>query len=233
MLAANRAYHRLLVDGAPSEYINSDGHLVHDTARLVDFENAEANDWLAVDQFTVIENGHNRRADVVLFLNGLPVAVVELKDPKNEKASIWTAWAQLQTDKQQIPSLFQTNEVLVISDGLTARFGPLTASKEWFLPWRTIDGLEQAPKSQPELEVLVKSLFVRGRFLKYLRHFVLFEEVGGDALTKKLAGYHQFHAVNMAVEQTLRPPREYSQRTQRRSPLLRRLSAQRVDNRRT
>ena len=196
------------MNGLPVEYLAADGGMRHDTARLVDFENPDANDWLAVNQFTIVENKHERRPDVLLFLNGLPVAVIELKNPADANATVWKAYNQLQTYKEQIPSLFVTNEVLVISDGLTARVGSLTGNKEWFLPWRTIEGKEQAAPTALELEVLVKGLFERERFLTYLRHFIVYEEANGGTLTKKLAGYHQFHAVNAAVEQTLRarPP---------------------------
>jgi type I restriction enzyme R subunit len=204
LLLNNRAFHRALVDGLPVEYLAGDGHMVYETARLVDFENPDANDWLAVNQFTIVENKHERRPDVLIFLNGMPVAVIELKNPADENATVWKAYNQIQTYKAQIPSLFVTNEVLVISDGLTARVGSLTGNKEWFLPWRTIEGKDQAAATALEIEVLVKGLFERQRFLTYLRHFIVYEEANGGALTKKLAGYHQFHAVNAAVEQTLR-----------------------------
>jgi len=199
----NRAFHRMLTDGVDVEY-HADGRVVHDKARLVDFDNPYNNDWLAVNQFTVVEGQHNRRPDVVLFLNGLPVSVIELKNPTDETATIWTAFNQLLTYKQEIPALFVFNEVLVVSDGLEARIGSLTANREWFLPWRTIEGEELAPASLPQLEVLIKGVFERHRFLRFLRHFIVFEEEMGGVLVKKLAGYHQFHAVNVAVEETVR-----------------------------
>jgi type I restriction enzyme R subunit len=171
--------------------------------RLVDFARIEANDWLAVNQFTVIEGQHNRRADIVLFVNGLPLAVVELKNPADEDADVWKAFNQLQTYKAQIPSLFAFNEALVISDGLTARIGSLTSDKERFMPWRTIAGEELAPSTTLELEVLLCGIFERGRFLDLLRSFVVFEDDGGGMLVKKLAGYHQFHAVTKAVAATI------------------------------
>ncbi|MEW6545186.1 MAG: type I restriction endonuclease subunit R [Nitrospirota bacterium] len=202
LIQGNRALHRMLVDGVDVEY-QADGRVVHDKARLIDFENPDNNDWVAVNQFTVQEGQHTRRPDIVLFLNGLPLGVIELKNPADENATIWTAFNQLQTYKQQIPSLFAFNELLVISDGLEARIGSLTANREWFLPWRTIEGEELAPTSMPQLEVLIKGVLDRWRFLHFARHFVVFEEEAGGVLTKKLAGYHQFHAVLVAVEATV------------------------------
>ncbi|MBI4064544.1 MAG: type I restriction endonuclease subunit R [Elusimicrobia bacterium] len=206
LIQNNHAFHRMLVDGVDVEY-RVVGRIVHDKARLVDFEDPDNNDWVAVNQFTVVEGQNNRRPDVVLFLNGLPLGVIELKNPADENATIWTAFNQLQTYKQQIPSLFAFNEALVISDGLEARIGSLTANREWFLPWRTIGGEDLVSSVTPQLEVLIKGVFDKNRFLQYLRHFIVFEEEFGGSLIKKLAGYHQFHAVNMAVEETVRASR--------------------------
>jgi len=155
-----------------------------------------------VNQFTVVEDRRNRRPDVALFVNGLPLAVVELKNPEDETATIRAAFNQLQTYKQEIPSLFHTNEVMVVSDGVAARAGTLTSNWEWFMPWRTIEGREVAPKGSLELEVLLKGIFEKRRFLDLLRDFIVFE-VDGAKINKKMAGYHQFHAVNKAVERTL------------------------------
>ena len=199
----NRAFHRMLVDGVDVEYM-AQGRVAHDKARLVDFEKPGKNDWLAVNQFTVKEGqGQARRPDIVVFLNGLPVAVVELKNPADEEATAYTAFKQLQTYKAEIPSLFAFNELLVASDGLKARLGSLSADWEWFLPWRTIEGEELAPATMPELEVMVKGAFEKGRFLQLLRHFIVFEEEAGGQVAKKIAGYHQFHAVAKAVEATV------------------------------
>jgi len=200
----NRRFHQLLVTGVPIEYQNNEGRIVHDYARLVDFEHPDENDWVVVNQFTVIEGQNNRRPDIVVFLNGLPIAVIELKNPADENATIWAAFDQLQTYKNQIPQLFLSNEVLIISDGLQARIGSLTANSEWFLPWRTISGDRLALSTELELEVLVRGVFERQRFLQYLRHFIVFEEQAEGTIAKKIAGYHQFHAVNRAVESTLR-----------------------------
>ena len=200
--ANNRAFHQMLVDGAPVEYQRPDGTVAGDRARLVDFDDPDANDWLAVNQFTVVEGQHNRRPDVVVFVNGLPLAVIELKNAADENATIWSAWSQLQTYKEQIPSLFVFNEALLISDGLEARIGSLSADKERFMPWRTIEGEELAPTTVPQLEVLLHGVFEKQRLLQLLRHYIVFEDEGGGKLIKKMAGYHQFHAVERAVAAT-------------------------------
>ena len=200
----NRALHRMLVDGVTVEYRLPEGSIVGAQVRVLDFDSPENNDWLAVNQFTVVENRQQRRPDIILFVNGLPLAVMELKNPADEQATIWTAYQQIQTYKQEIPSLFTYNEALVISDGLEARIGTLTADRDRFMPWRTITGETVAPSEMPQLEVLVKGVFEPSRFLQLLRDFIVFEDQGGGKLAKKMAGYHQFHAVNVAVEETLR-----------------------------
>ena len=165
---------------------------------FIDFERPSANDFLAVNQFTIVEAGENRRPDVVLFVNGLPLVVMELKDPTTETADIWSAFNQLQTYKAKIPTIFGYNELLVASNGVEARFGSLTSGREWFMRWRTIDGIDLAPPYR-ELEVLIRGLLDPERLLGYLRHFVVFaDEPGG--VSKKLAGYHQFFAVNRAID---------------------------------
>ena len=145
----NRAGHRLLVDGVTVEYRMPDGAIRGAQAQVLDFDNPDANDWLAVNQFTVAENKHSRRPDIVLFVNGLPLAVVELKNAADENATIWTAFQQLQTYKAEIPALFATNALLVISDGVEARVGTLTAGREWFKPWRTVLGERLADPHLP------------------------------------------------------------------------------------
>lgn len=201
----NRSFHAMLRDGVPVEYQRADGSIAGDHARLMDFDNARNNDWLAVNQFTVIEGQNNRRPDIVVFVNGMPLAVIELKNAADEDATIWSAFNQLQTYKQQIGSLFHYNEVLVVSDGANARVGSLTANQEWFKVWRTIEGEGDAPKAALELEVLLRGVFEPRRFLDLLQHFIVFEEdTGSDRLHKIIAGYHQFHAVNAAVEETVR-----------------------------
>ena len=205
LVQTNRAFHRLLRDGVDVEYSQPDGSTKHDKAWLVDFSDVRANDWLAVNQFTVIEGQHNRRPDIVVFVNGLPLALIELKNAADEDATIWSAYAQLQTYKAEIPSLLAYNAALVVSDGLQARMGSLTANQEWFKVWRTIDGEGDAPKTALELEVLVRGVFERQRFLDLLQHFIVFEEnPDTGAIHKIIAGYHQFHAVNAAIDETLR-----------------------------
>ncbi|MBC7365224.1 MAG: HsdR family type I site-specific deoxyribonuclease [Undibacterium sp.] len=173
--------------------------------RLIDFDDPAANDWLAVNQFTVIEAGHNRRPDIVVFLNGLPLSVIELKNAADEDATIWNAYEQLQTYKAEVPSLLHYNELLIVSDGSQARIGSLTANQEWFKYWRTIEGERDAPKTSHEIEILIRGVFEKGRFLELLQHFIVFEEdTESDRLNKIIAGYHQFHAVNAAVEETVR-----------------------------
>jgi type I restriction enzyme R subunit len=201
----NRAFHRMLRDGVPAEYPRPDGSIAGDHVRLVDFGEVRANDWLAVNQFTVIEGQHNRRPDIVVFVNGLPLGLIELKNAADEDATIWSAYAQLQTYKAEITSLLHYNAALVVSDGLQARMGSVTANQEWFKVWPTIDGEGDAPKTALELEVLVRGVFERQRFLDLLHHFIVFEEdPDSGALHKIIAGYHQFHAVNAAVEETVR-----------------------------
>jgi len=204
LTANNHAIHRMLVEGVPVEFRRPDGSVAGAQARVLDFDDPKNNDWLAVNQFTVVENKHNRRPDVVLFVNGLPLTVIELKNAADEDATIWNAFQQLQTYKQEIPSLFTYNAALVISDGLQARIGTLTADRERFSPWRTITGEDLAPKFLPELQVAIEGLFEKRRFLDLIRYFIVFEDEGGGKLTKKMAGYHQYHAVSAAVEETLR-----------------------------
>jgi len=204
LLARNRAVHRMLVDGVTVEYRRKDGSIAGIQARVLDFAVQDNNDWLAVNQFSVADGQHTRRPDVVIFINGLPLAVIELKNPADENATIWGAYQQLQTYQTQIPSLFATNAALIVSDGVQARIGALGAGREWFKPWRTITGKGDASASLAELEVVLGGVFERRRFLDLLRYFIVFEDQGGGKLAKKMAGYHQFHAVNVAVEETLR-----------------------------
>jgi type I restriction enzyme R subunit len=199
----NRHFHRMLAEGVAVEYRREDGSIGGAQARVIDFENPENNEWLAVNQFTVCENRHERRPDVVLFVNGLPLGLIELKNPADEDATIWTAFRQFETYQAELPTLFAFNELLVISDGLEARVGTLTAGREWFKPWRTISGTELEDAHTPQLEVLLKGVFEKKRLLELLRDFIVFEDDGGS-LAKKMAGYHQFHAVRQAVAETLR-----------------------------
>ncbi|MGO8754899.1 MAG: type I restriction endonuclease subunit R [Gallionellaceae bacterium] len=204
LVERNRAVHRMLVDGVTVEYRRKDSSIAGAQARVIDFDTPDNNDWLAVNQFTVADGQHTRRPDVVLFVNGLPLAVIELKNPADENATIWSAYQQLQTYQAQIPALFASNAALLVSDGVQARIGALCAGKEWFKPWRTITGREDAAAKLAELQVVLEGVFEKRRFLNLVRHFIVFEDEGGGKIIKKMAGYHQFHAVNVAVEETLR-----------------------------
>lgn len=204
LLPRNRTLHRLLVDGVTVEYRDRTGALRGAQVRVIDFEDSKRNDWFAVNQFSVTENKHTRRPDVVLFVNGLPLGVIELKNAVAENATIWSAWQQLQTYQNEIPSLMTTNVALMVSDGVEARVGALGAGREWFKPWRTIAGQTLADARLPELQVLIQGLCDRRRFLDLVRDFIVFEDDGSGQLVKKMAGYHQFHAVQTAVAETLR-----------------------------
>jgi len=205
LLGANREFQRRLTTGV-QVYWQEDGETQGGRVRLADFTDPDKNDWLVVNQFTVTgtttSGNRERRPDAVVFLNGMPVAVFELKNPATENADVWAAYRQLQTYKQEIPDLFRTNEVLVASDGVYARMGSLSSNEERFLAWRTIDGKEKDPLGQfGELETLVRGVFEKEHLLDYLRHFIVFEDDGG--LSKKIAAYHQFHAVRAAVARVL------------------------------
>ena len=209
----NHALHRMLIEGIPVEMERADGSRGHEPVWAVDFDDPTNNDWVAVNQFTVVEDKHERRPDVVLFVNGLPLAVIELKNAATESATIRSAFNQLQTYKDQIPSLFAFNEALVISDGVQARIGTLTSNREWFMPWRTIGGEELADAVLPQLQVLLEGVFEKQRFLDLIRYFIVFEDAGAGVVAKKMAGYHQYHAVNVALRETIRacvPPHEIS-----------------------
>ncbi|EJN06132.1 type I restriction endonuclease subunit R [Herbaspirillum sp. YR522] len=201
LLTANRYFHKLLVNGVSVQY-QKDGETRGDFVRLVDWRDPENNDWVAINQFTIKGPRHTRRPDVILFVNGLPLVLIELKNPADQHADIWKAYEQIQTYKEQISDVFQYNEILVISDGTEALLGSLSADAERFMAWRTIDGQALDPLGQfQELQTLVRGLLAPAYLLDYLRYFVLFEDDG--RLVKKIAGYHQFHAVRAAIEQVV------------------------------
>src|SRR5688572_5186572 len=204
LVERNRDLHRLIVDGVPVEYRRADGSIAGAQTRVIDFGTPDNNDWLAVNQFTVSDAQHTRRPDVVLFVNGLPLAVIELKNPADEDATVWSAFNQLQTYQSQIPALFNANAALVASDGVQARLGSIGAGREWFKPWRTIGGRDDAPARLAELQVVIEGVFEKRRFLDLLRYFIVFDDSGRGQLSKKMAGYHQFHAVNVALDEALR-----------------------------
>ncbi|UZE92474.1 MAG: type I restriction endonuclease subunit R [Methanosarcinales archaeon] len=205
LVANNQAFHRMLVNGVDIEY-RTEGRIVGDKVWLFDFQNTQNNEFLAVNQFTVIEENNNRRPDLVLFVNGLPLAVIELKNPADEEATIWSAYHQFQTYKERIPSLFQFNELLVISDGLEARAGTITTNTDRFMHWKTIDG-SKSPANMTQLEVLLRGMFDKERFLDLVRHFIVFEKE--KEVQKKVAAYHQYHAVNKALQSTLKATRTH------------------------
>ncbi len=202
LLENNNRFHQLLTNGIDVEYPAPEGRSVHEKVWLIDFAHPDRNEWLAVNQFTVVENRNNRRPDVVLFVNGIPLGVIELKSPSDHNATIKKAFNQLQTYKKEIPSLFTYNALLVVSDGMEARCGSLTSDWDRFLPWKTIDGTKQSESNQPQLETLVRGIFNKERLLDLIQNFVVFE-VDGSEIAKKIAAYHQFHAVNKAIECTI------------------------------
>ena len=198
LMSANRQVHSWLTKGVKVTYHEGDQE-IGKQLKVIDFDNPDNNEWLVVNQFTIHGQKHNRRPDVLVFVNGLPLSVLELKNAADEQADIWAAYNQLQTYKNDIPDLFNYNTCMVISDGIFARLGSLSANQERFMRWRTIDGVEVDPLGQHrELETLIKGLFNKEVFLSYLRYFCLFED--DETVIKKIAGYHQFHAVQAAVE---------------------------------
>lgn len=203
LIVRNRALHRLLVDGVAIEYRDAAGDIRGAQARVIDFDEPANNDWLAVNQFSVVEHKHSRRPDVVLFVNGLPLAVLELKNAASEDATIWSAFHQLQTYQAEVPALFAPNALLAVSDGVEARVGALGAGREWFKPWRTIAGDTPAGTHVAELQIVIEGLCTPRRLLDLLRDFIVFED-DGSRIVKKMAGYHQLHAVQVAVGETLR-----------------------------
>jgi len=212
LITNNEAFHRLLTEGITVTY-QVDGAPRGDLVWLVDFDRLENNEWLVVNQFTVIENGVNKRPDVILFVNGLPLVVIELKNAADEAATIKTAFKQIQTYKDAISSLFTYNGLLVISDGLEAQAGALSAGFSRFMAWKTSDGHTEADHLIPQMETLITGLLNPVTLLDMIRHFTVFEQSKKEDLktgiatietVKKMAGYHQYYAVNKAVESTLR-----------------------------
>jgi type I restriction enzyme R subunit len=201
LIKSNKAFHRFLLEGVKVEYKEGEKSRT-DYVQLVDFANVDNNQFLVVNQFTITGSKGNRRPDVIVFVNGLPLSVIELKNPADEGADIWSAFQQLQTYKDEIPDLFVFNEALVVSDGLNARVGSLTANKERFMPWRTLASEDDKPQFEYRLETLVKGFFKAELLLDYIHHFILFEQ-DGDSIIKKIVGYHQFHAVREAVKATV------------------------------
>lgn len=204
IIASNRALHRLYVSGVAVAYRDAEGEVRNTQVNVFDFDDPLANDWLAVNQFSVTESKVTRRPDIVLFVNGLPLGVIELKNAASESTTIWSAWQQLQTYQADIPALLVHNALMIVSDGVEARVGALGAGREWFKPWRTIAGETLADPHLPEIQVVLEGLCAPRRFLDLVRDFIVFEDDGSGKIVKKMAGYHQFHAVRAAIEETLR-----------------------------
>jgi type I restriction enzyme R subunit len=212
LLANNESFHRLLTEGINVSY-QKDGHDRGDLVWLIDFKNPENNEFIVANQFTVIENGNNKRPDVILFVNGIPLVVIELKNPADENATVKSAFKQLQTYKQTIPSLFTYNGIMIVSDGLEAKAGTLSSGFTRFMAWKSADGKEEASNLVSQLETLINGMLNKETLLDLIRHFVVFEKSKKEdsktgivtiSTVKKLAAYHQYYAVNRAVESTLR-----------------------------
>ena len=212
LITNNETFHRLLTEGINVTY-QRDGHPRGDYVWLVDFDTPENNEFTVVNQFTVVENGINKRPDILLFVNGLPLVVIELKNPADESATVRAAYNQIQTYKTLIPTLFHYNGLLVISDGLEAKMGALSAGFSRFMAWKSADGVDEASHLVSQLEVLIKGLLNRETLLDLIRHFTVFEKTKQEDLqtgittietVKKIAGYHQYYAVNRAVKSVIR-----------------------------
>lgn len=217
LIANNKNFHNFVTDGVPVEY-NTDSGIKNDIVQLFDFNDIDNNEFLAVNQFTVKEGRENRRPDIILFINGLPLVLIELKNPADENATIWNAYTQFQTYKDLIPSVFLFNEILIISDGREARAGTITTGKDRFAPWKSTDG-ETKLSNAPQLEILIKGMLKKDVLLDLIRHFIVFEsdinenkgisksgekETHGITVSKKIAAYHQYYAVNKAVASTVK-----------------------------
>lgn len=211
LLMNNKAFQKMITDGVDVQVKQADASYRTEKVYVFDFAKPLNNEFMVANQFTVVEHGAEKRPDVIAFVNGIPLVVIELKSASDENVDITDAYNQLQTYKMAIPSLFTYNSFMVTSDGINARTGTLTSDEDRFMAWRTIDGDDLAPLSIPQLEVLIKGMFQRDRFLDIIKHFVLFQSDGKDTI-KILAGYHQYHAVNKAVESTERATQETGDR---------------------
>jgi type I restriction enzyme R subunit len=212
LLANNEAFHRMMAEGVKVNY-QKDGQDRGDLVWLVDFANPENNEFVVANQLTVIENNQNKRPDIVLFVNGLPLVVIELKNAADENATMKSAYQQLDTYKHTIPSLFTYNAILVISDGLEAKAGSLSAGLSRFMTWKSTDGKAEASHLVSQLETLINGMLNKATLLDLIRHFIVFEKskkedphtgVISISTVKKLAAYHQYYAVNAAIVSTLR-----------------------------
>lgn len=201
-IETNEQFHKYLIEGVPLEYRDSKGKIVYDLVKLIDFKNYHINSFKAVNQFAIIEEGKHRRPDIIVFVNGLPLAIFELKNSSYESADLNSAFKQIQTYKQEIPTLFNYNQLIILSDGIYAEVGTITANQEWFLPWKTIDGSQKAPKSIPQIQVMLQGMFSKHIFLDIVENFITFSKESKQTV-KLLAGYHQYHATNKAITSTI------------------------------
>lgn len=211
LIMNNKAFQRMITDGIDVQVKQADASYRTEKVYVFDFEKPLNNEFMVANQYTIVEHGVEKRPDVIAFVNGIPLVVIELKSASDENVDITDAYNQLQTYKMTIPSLFTYNSFMVTSDGINARAGTITSDEDRFMAWRTIDGDDVAPISMPQLEVLIKGMFQRDRFLDIIKHFVLFQSDGKDTI-KILAGYHQYHAVNKALDSTERATQESGDR---------------------
>lgn len=207
LVVNNQLFHKLVSSGVPVQYKRADESIKDELVWLFDFHDISKNEFLAVNQFTVIEERNNRRPDIILFVNGLPLVLIELKNPADKNATVWSAFNQFETYQKEIPSIFRFNEILVISDGLEARAGTLTSNRERFTPWKTINN-KRMPTSVPQIEVLLKGMTNKETLLDLVRHFVVFEvdkdkKEGRVKISKKIAAYQQYNATNRAIASTV------------------------------
>lgn len=200
VITNNERFHKYLAEGVEIE-IRDKGRIKGEHVKLFDFDNPKNNDFLAVNQFTIIEDKHNRRPDIIVFINGLPLGIIELKNPASAKATVKSAFDQIQTYLDEVPSLFTYNEFVIIADGTDAKIGTITSPWEWYMPWRTIDGSKREPLSVPQLEIALKGMCKRDVIIDLVRNFIGFEK-SKKATNKIIAGYHQYHAANKAIDKT-------------------------------
>jgi type I restriction enzyme R subunit len=199
----NEQFHTFLIEGVPLEYRNKQGKITTDNIKLIDFKNPKNNDFKAINQFAIIENNKHRRPDILIFINGLPLVITELKNSTYEHTDLTSAYKQIQTYKEEIPTIFNYNELIILSDGTFAEIGTLTATKEWFLPWKTIDGNSKAPKTMPQIEVMLQGMFNKNILLDIIKNFITYQSSKTKTI-KLLAGYHQYHAANKAIITTIK-----------------------------
>ena len=207
LVSNNQDFHRLVTNGVNVQYKRADGSIKNELVWLFDFDNPDNNEFLAINQFTIIEEHNNRRPDIILFVNGLPLVLIELKNPADENATVWSAYNQLDTYKHLIPSVCRYNEILIISDGWLAKAGTITSNTERFTPWKTIQN-QKAPPNTPEIDILIKGMLNKKTLLDLVRHFIVYEadkdkKDGTVKINKKIAAYQQYNATNKAITSTI------------------------------